>query len=388
VCVKDGTARDANGNIIPSYIPQVVTDEVTISQALYDPSAGTLTVAASSSDVTAPPTLTLAYAGFRADLVNGQVVVPGVLAPPSEVQVLSSYLGVNRYQVSTGFSAGAPSPAGVPVAVNDTFTFLEDSGPQSLAILANDSNAAGGTVALVAAPRLGAASVNADGTVTYTPNLNASGTDSFTYSVTVGTQVSNTAAVTLNITPVNDPPVAVNDTAATSINVPIAISVLANDIDPDGAADMVAAVNVTQPAAGASITVAGGTVTFTATAAGTYTFTYQVQDSAGAISANAATVTVNVAGAEAISIAQAAFVTSKGRLRVSGTISPAAGQTLRIDVVNSAGSVLSTPATAVPSDAAGAWALDIRGVTLPAGASAVKVTSSNGTVSSLALTFQ
>jgi hypothetical protein len=276
---------------------------------------------------------------------------------------------------------------GIPVAVNDSFTFLEDSGPQSLALLANDNNAAGGTVTLTSAPRLGTATVGAGGVVTYTPNLNANGTDSITYTVTVGTQVSNTATVTLNITPVNDAPVAVNDSRNAIANTPLQINVLANDIDPDGAADLVAAVNVTQPApAGASVSVAGGVVTFNATAAGTYAFTYQAQDASGTTSANTATVTVQVAAAETVNITLAEYIVSKSRIKVNGSISPASNQTVRVDFVNAAGTVLGLAGT-VTAGATGSWLLDTT-VAKPTGTTAVKATSSNGTVRTLALTLK
>lgn len=387
ICVKDGTVRDANGNVVPSFFPQRVTDEVTISQADYDPAAGTLTVAATSSDATFSPTLTLAYGAARNDLVNGRITVPGIIAPPASIRVLSSAFGENTYPVSTGFAAGAPAPVGIPVAANDSFTFLEDAGAQILGILANDTNVAGGTVTITGAPRLGTAVVNADGTVTYTSNLNASGADSFTYTVTVGTQISNGATVSLNVTPVNDAPTAVNDSASAVLNLPVQVAVTSNDTDPDGAADIVAAVIVTPPAAGATVTVSGKVVTFTATLPGTYTFTYQAQD-AGGLRSNTATVTVTVAAAESLNLTLAQYIVSKSRLRVSGTVTPAAGQTVRIDLVDSLGTVLSTPATAFATDAAGAFNFDSLPVARPNGTTSVKVTTSNGTVRFLTLTLK
>jgi hypothetical protein len=384
VCVKDATARDANGNLIPSFIPQVVTDEVTISQALYDRGTGTLTVAASSSDVAAPPTLTLAYGTVLRDLVNGQVAVRNLLAPPGKVRVLSSNFGESEYQVSTSFAAGAPPS--IPVANNDSFTFLEDSGLQSLVVTANDSNTTGGIVTLTSAPRLGIALVDASGAVTFTPNLNANGADAFTYNVTVGTQVSNTATVTLNITPVNDPPVAVNDNFSAIANQSIQLNLLANDTDPDGAPDLANAVLVTSPAAGATVTGgAGGLVTFNATAGGTFIFTYQAQDRSLTPSGNTATVTVQVAAAETLTIVRAEFVRSKNRLRVQGTIAPDTNQTITVDFISGTGAVLGRAGTVV--EVAGAWVLDTT-VPLPAGTTAVRATSSSGTARALALTLK
>jgi Bacterial Ig domain len=384
VCVKDGSARDLNGNIVPFFSSQIVTDEVTIAQALYDRSTGTLTVAASSSDVTAPPTLTLAYGTFLGDLVNGQISVPNLIAPPGKIRVLSSALGASEYQVRTNFSVG--TPPNIPVSANDSFTFIEDSGPQSLVLLANDSNIAGGIVTLTSLPRLGSAVVNPGGDVTFTPNLDANGADAFTYTVTVGTNVSNTATVTLNITPVNDAPVAVNDSFSAIANQLVQLNVLANDTDPDGPADLAAAQLVTSPAAGATVTGgASGVFAFNATAGGTYSFTYQAQDASLATSANTATVTVQVAATETLTITRAEYVRSKGRLKAQGTISPAANQTITMVFVDASGTVLGAAGSTVA--VAGSWLLDTV-VPLPTGTTAVRATSSNGTARVLALTLK
>jgi hypothetical protein len=175
----------------------------------------------------------------------------------------------------------------------------------------------------------------------------------------------------------------VNDAANTIVNAPTAINVLANDIDPDGSADLASVAIVSQPAPGASISVNGGIVTFTATAGGSYSFTYQALDTAGLASANAATVTVQVAAAETVSITRAEYVRSKGRLKAQGTISPAANQTITLQFVNSSGTVVGEAGTA-QADAAGAWIRDAT-VPLPTGATVLRATSSNGTVRNTAL---
>jgi hypothetical protein len=386
VCVRDISATDAAGNPVPVFAAHGIADEVAISQASYDASTLALTVAASSSDETVPPTLSATFGAFRGELVNGQLVVPGVTVPPAVVRVQSSAQGSSQLPVTTGFAA-PPVPPVIPVATGDAFSFAEDSGAQTLAVLSNDTNATGGTVSITTAPALGTATVNPDGTVTYTPLPNAAGADSFAYSVTVGAQASNVATVTLAITPVDDAPTAVNDTASTSVNVPVTINVLANDTDPDGAADLVAAANVTQPTpAGATLSVAGGLVTFNATAAGTYTFTYQAQDAALATSVNAATVTVQVAAGEALNIRRAEYVVSKNQLLVEGTVAPAAVEGIVLAFVNAAGTNLGAAGAAV-TDAGGRWAVN-RIVPRPAGATAVKAVSGKGTVLVMPLTLK
>ena len=185
----------------------------------------------------------------------------------------------------------------------------------------------------------------------------------------------------------NLPPVAVNDAVNAIANKPRAINVIANDTDPNGAADIVAAVNVTQPTpAGASTSVAGGIVTFNATKAGTFTFTYKAKDAAALISANTATVTVQVAASETVAITSTLYRTDKSRLTAVGTVTPAAFQTVRLDFVNAAGTVLGTADT-VASTALGDWSVDTI-VPLPAGTVSLKATTSNGTAKAAALTIK
>ena len=389
VCVKDGNARDAAGNLAAVYFPVVVTDEVSVTPAFYDPALGTLSVGATSSDTLTPPVLTLVAAQYSGDLIGNVDVVPALLAPPANVTVRSDALGSARFKVSTGFKA-APVAA-LPVANNDAFTFLMNAPAQLLAVMANDSNGSGGTVNLVQAPLLGTAVVNADNTVSYTPKLNASGTDGFTYTVSVGAQVSNAALATLNITPVNIAPVANNDAANAIAGKVVSLDVLANDSDANGATNMVAPVIVTAPV-GATATVNGRKVDFLAAASGTYTFTYKALDagiagSPGLTSANPATVTVTVAAAETLAFTLNQYTVKGLRLRLSGTITPAVSESVKLEFVNSAGTVLGTPGT-VTSTAVGAWTFDQSGVALPSGATSIKATTANGTSRAIALTIK
>jgi Bacterial Ig domain len=369
VCVHDAAARDATGVIIAggAYFPRIVADEVTISQAAYDPVARSLTVTARSSDEIVPPTLILPLPGAVGTPSPATWTLSPIAAPPAKVQVLSSALGTNTYQVTTGTG----TPAGIPVAVNDAATTLEDT-PVVIGVLANDTNAAGGTVSLVAAPALGTAVVNADGSVTYTPNLDRSGADSFTYSVTIGTTVSNVGNVSVTITPVNDPPAAIGDVSGALRGFPNSVNVLANDTDPDGAADLASAVIVTGNAnlgITAGTIFAGGVVTFTppATAvAGVYTFTYNAVDRSGAQSVTPALVTVSVASAEVIVPAKAIYTQNKARWVVSGTDSPGEGQTLTIRYVDGTykvngactGNAAGTSIGSAVVDSLGNWVFD------------------------------
>jgi VCBS repeat-containing protein len=339
VCLQSNAVNGA-GQTVTNFAPAALGDQIFITQAQFDPNNQTFAVTATSSDQTVNQTLTVS--GFGAVPSTSQLIVNPILAVPATITVISTGGGSNTAQVGTGVvNAGA---ATLPVAVNDSATLFEDcsaapsqvacASPLVINVLANDTKAVGGLVALTTAPVLGTATVNANGTISYTPNLNANGTDTFTYNVTVGAQTSNNATVTITITPVNDPPVANDDTSGALRAVQNTINVLANDTDPDGAADLASATIVTGNASlgiANGAVFAGGKVTFTppaTTPAGTYTFTYNAVDQSGTPSAAPATVTVTLATAEAILPAKAIYTQAKGRWTISGTDSPIAGQTI------------------------------------------------------------
>jgi VCBS repeat-containing protein len=103
-----------------------------------------------------------------------------------------------------------------PVAVDDTATTPEDTAVV-LNLVANDTDVDSSTLSVVSltAPLHGSAVLNADGTVSYTPDANYFGTDSFTYRVSDGRSTSANVATVSITSPVNDAPVAVDDTATT-----------------------------------------------------------------------------------------------------------------------------------------------------------------------------
>jgi cadherin-like protein len=422
VCVQDLAAVNAAGQRVPAYYMGTVTDDVHINWAsvMWDPTAGggTLTVSAASSDTTAtPPVLTLSgytvadpVSGLPVPAVidaTGSVAVSGVGAPPSKVTVTSSKGGIASLNTTTGI--GTPVSATVPVAGATTLAIAEDcqalvapalaqshtacpapGQPLPTSATLNGATPASYTVSITTLPRLGKVSCGVPAvaittapsaacdpaTLTYAPNLDATGTDIVGYKVTVGTSQSPEAYATVTITPVNDFPIAVNDPVGAAANKPITINVLANDSDPDGAADLKAAVIQTLPA-GATLTCnggvaavvgtvcTGGLVTFTAPNSATpYTFTYQAQDTAGALSA-AATVTVTIAQAEAIIITKSIYTVSKGRWTVSGTDNILGAQTLTVTFNNgtyaSGASAVGTVIGTATVDPTGAWLYDNNG---------------------------
>ncbi|MBV8857340.1 MAG: tandem-95 repeat protein, partial [Acidobacteria bacterium] len=150
-----------------------------------------------------------------------------------------------------------------PVAVNDSATVVEDSGSNSIDVLANDTDTDGGpkSIASVTQPANGTVVITGGGTgLTYQPNANycnnPPGTtpDTFTYTLTPG---SSSATVSVTVTCVDDNPVAVNDSATVSEDSgATGIDVLLNDTDIDGGPKSVA--SVTQPANGTVVITGGG----------------------------------------------------------------------------------------------------------------------------------
>ncbi|MCL9802497.1 Ig-like domain-containing protein [Pseudomonas sp. AKS31] len=98
----------------------------------------------------------------------------------------------------------------------------------------------------------------------------------------------------------NQAPITNADSGSTSFGVPITLSVLTNDSDPDGD-NPLGITALTQPAAGQGTVALNGTTSVVYTppavvnAPLTTTFTYKAQDAKGLASANPATVTITVA---------------------------------------------------------------------------------------------
>jgi large repetitive protein len=174
-----------------------------------------------------------------------------------------------------------------PVAVDDTATVAED-GAVTIDLAFNDADPDGdllpATVTIVSGPSLGTATVNGDGTLTYSPDPDLFGTDSLIYEICDGTSptpLCAQASLDLTITPAADLPVALDDTASVPEDGSVTIDVLANDGDVDGDLDPTTVV-VTSPPANGTVVVDPdtGDITYLPTAdwSGTDTFVYQVCD--------------------------------------------------------------------------------------------------------------
>ena len=181
---------------------------------------------------------------------------------------------------------------GAPVAVDDTAQTTRNQAV-SIKVLTNDADPDGDALTVQSPttdPAKGTTVVNADGTITYTPNAGAAGRDSFDYTITDGV-AENSATVTVDV--INRDPEPVDDRAETRLNQAVSIQVLANDTDPDGDALTVQPAT-TGPANGTATVNADGTITYTPRTGytGTDSFDYTISDGSATATATV-TVTVN-----------------------------------------------------------------------------------------------
>ncbi len=187
-----------------------------------------------------------------------------------------------------------------PVANDDVLTVEEDSGPNAVDVLANDSILpdVGETLTITAVTQgtNGTVAIRMDiAGIAYIPDANYAGPDSFTYTVSDGNGGTATATVSVTVTAVNDPPVAVDDAHSTAGNTALTVpapGVLGNDNDIDSTT--LTAVKTSDPTNGTVTLNADGSFTYTPDTGftGTDSFTYQADD--GNAGSNTATVTVTV----------------------------------------------------------------------------------------------
>src|ERR1019366_7352803 len=114
--------------------------------------------------------------------------------------------------------------------------------------------------------------------------------------ITDGNGGTNAALITVSVT--NRPPMAVNDTAATPVNVSVTIPALANDTDPDSQALSIVSVSPTNGTAGIS----GTNIIFNPTTnfIGTAFVGYTITDGSGGT--NSAVITISVTNRPPIAV--------------------------------------------------------------------------------------
>ena len=139
----------------------------------------------------------------------------------------------------------------------------------------------------------------------YQPNANYFGSDSFAFKANDGVADSTAAAtVSITVNHVNHAPVANNDSASTSLNTPVTVSVLTNDTDPDN--DLLTVTGASTPGHGTTVVNAGATVTYTPATdyTGTDSFTYTISDGNGGTASATVSISVNLVNSPPVATAQ------------------------------------------------------------------------------------
>lgn len=282
------------------------------------------------------------------------------------------------YTVSDGFGGAATGTVNIavaavndaPVARTDAVTTAEDS-PVTFNPRANDSDADGnpltitainGTAISLTAPvtlaGAGTISLNANGTLSFTPLPNFNGARNFTYTVSDGFGGTATSSVSLNVTAVNDAPLAAADVVAATEDTPAAFDVRSNDSDADGDTLTVTAIDGTAISVGSPVTLAGagsvalnanGTLTFTPLANfnGTRAVSYTVSDGKGGTATG--NVALNVAAVNDAPVASADTIAATEDLPVTFDVrandSDAEGDALAVTAINGTPISTSSPVT-------------------------------------------
>ncbi|WP_198325268.1 tandem-95 repeat protein [Permianibacter aggregans] len=197
----------------------------------------------------------------------------------------------NGGSVVSAVSVNVGAVNDAPVAVNDTAITDEDTSV-IVNVLANDTDADGDTLTVTTASALnGSVVINANGTLTYTPNANYNGSDTISYTISDGNGGTSTATVNVTVNAVNDAPTTSNVSLNTSEDSAVNGAIVASDIDGDSLSYALG----TGPSNGSVTLNADGTFTYTPNANynGGDSFTVIVSDGNGGTVMS--TVSINVA---------------------------------------------------------------------------------------------
>lgn len=269
-----------NSNSLTHYLDGNVIDTAT---QIYNTTGNFLRLGAELSDTS------------FIDLDVAEILVYNRAVSETERQQIEEYLYETYFVSNTAPVAVADNYS---TTVGGTIDTVLDSLPT---VLANDSDAENDPLSsiLVSTPQHGSLVFNTDGTFTYVHDGSNSSSDSFSYYVDDGMAQSSSVMVNIAIAGGNNPPIANNDTYATSAGATINTalngldSVLANDSDPD--TDPLTAVLVAGPTNGNLTLNSNGSFVYTHNGGPSTTdsFTYRAND--GTDTSNLATVSITIA---------------------------------------------------------------------------------------------
>ncbi|MEV7974224.1 Ig-like domain-containing protein [Cellulomonas sp. NPDC089187] len=204
----------------------------------------------------------------------------------------AGFVGTDVFTYTVTDSMGKTATANLHIVTWPELRLISDNDwtttgtPVEVDVLANDIYSEDVVVSIENAPGNGTATVNPDGTITYTPEPGWTGTDTFTYRVKDEWGQSKWATVNVIVV---EPIIAEPDHATTGEQMPVTIDVLANDTATQPTVEI-----GSNPSAGTVVVNADGTLTYTPNAGftGLNSFTYRITDAAGQVAVGQVTVTV------------------------------------------------------------------------------------------------
>jgi hypothetical protein len=293
----------------------------------YDPATRTVTISATSSDLSGGVLSVLGNPGglMAPAATPGTYTFSGLLPvgvePPMQIRVESNAGGFYLSNVVVGATAPM-NPAGPPVAVDDA-PVVAGSGSTAIDVSLNDAFSGAMQVLILTQPATGTAvAAAAGGVVTYTPKPGGSGPDAFTYVIKDAIGLSNVATVSFTVPFVAPPPTANADNNAMLQSTSKILRVLANDVAGTGTVIDPASVLIsTQAGRGVAVANADGTITYTPNVGVNSildTFSYTVANTAGTRSAPAI-VTIDIfGGPESVSFSRIQYTVSKAAWSIAG----------------------------------------------------------------------
>ena len=165
--------------------------------------------------------------------------------------------------VDVAFNGGGGGNS-IPITAED-FALTDEFTPVTVDVLANDVDLDGDTLTVTnafVATGNGMVELNADSTLTFTPNGAGDAMVIYTAMDSFGNTAESTLTVTVTATGGgNTPPVAIGDLAVTQMNTPVTVNVLENDSDADGDTLVLSSIEVAPEVGSVSVN-ADNTVTF------------------------------------------------------------------------------------------------------------------------------
>jgi subtilisin-like proprotein convertase family protein len=266
-----------------------------------------------------------------------------------------------------------------PTATDDTYKTTRGTALTGATVLANDGDANGDALTALPAsgPAHGTLALAPNGTFTYTPEAGFTGRDAFTYTASDGAESSAPASATITVTeqPVTPPPSPPPALAPAKLQV-LRAGVASGRLDVLAAITAKAAgkVRVTYRSAGATTAfdaaISGGRIRFRkalprsqrSKPTGIVTLTYR-----GSALVEPDGVTLRAARGKARLLRTSSRIDAKGRLGVTGTVSPRVRGVVRVRLSYAAAGGVSASLDYRAKIARGRWSLNQR---LPAAAAA------------------